>query len=109
MATWNWALDFQPTDKDGGSDPAAVPVTDVLGASISYGKNGDALAYSGGSMTLQFNNSTSKYTPQGGGTYTNAEFLGKTVKLTANVTGAGVPPWIVTGKRQRVTVLAVTY
>ncbi len=93
MANWSWALDFQPTDKDGGADPAAVPVTDVLGASIGYGKNGDALAYSGGTMTLQFNNSTSKYTPQGGGTYTNAEFLGKTVKLTANVTGAGAPSW----------------
>jgi len=93
MASWNWALDFQPTDKDGGSDPAAVPVTDVLGASIRYGKQGDALAYSGGSMTLQLDNSSSKYTPQGGGTYTNAEFLGKTVKLTANVTGAGAPSW----------------
>ena len=21
MATWSWALDFQPTDKDGGADP----------------------------------------------------------------------------------------
>ena len=86
MATWNWALDLQPTDKDGGANPAAVPVTDVLGASIRYGKQGDALAYSGGSMTLQLDNSSSKYTPQGGGTYTNAEFLGKVARLTANVT-----------------------
>ncbi len=93
MATWAWALDLQPTDKDGGADPAAVPVTDVVGASIRYGKQGDALAYSGGSMRLQLDNSSSKYTPQGGGTYTNAEFLGKAVKLTANVTGAGAPSW----------------
>lgn len=93
MATWNWALDLQPTDRDGGAAPAAVPVTDVRGASISYGKNGDALAYSGGTMTLQLDNTSSKYTPQAGGTYTNAEFLGKTVKLSANVTGAGAPAW----------------
>ena len=86
MPQWAWALTLQPTDKDGGSDPAAVPVSDVIGASCSYGKQGDALNYGGGSMTLALNNSTSKYTPQGGGTYTNAEFLGKVARLTANVT-----------------------
>jgi len=86
MPQWAWALTLQPTDKDGGSNPAAVPVSDVLGASCSYGKQGDALNYGGGSMTLALNNSTSKYTPQGGGTYTNAEFLGKVARLTANVT-----------------------
>ena len=86
MPQWAWALTLQPTDKDGGSNPAAVPVSDVLGASCSYGKQGDALNYGGGSMTLALNNSSSKYTPQGGGTYTNAEFLGKVCRLTANVT-----------------------
>ena len=93
MADWAWAIAFQPTDKDGGTSPAAVPVGDMLGASINYGKSGDALAYSGGSMTLSLNNNDSKYTPGGGGTYTNAEWLGTTVKLTANVTGAGAPSW----------------
>ena len=86
MPQWAWALTLQPTDKDGGSNPAAVPVSDVLGASCSYGKQGGALNYGGGSMTLALNNSTSKYTPQGGGTYTNSEFLGKVARLTANVT-----------------------
>ena len=86
MPQWAWALTLQPTDKDGGSNPAAVPVSDVLGASCSYGKQGDALNYGGGSMTLALNNSSSKYTPQGGSTYTNAEFLGKVCRLTANVT-----------------------
>ena len=93
MASWAWALEFQPTDKDGGSNPAAVPVTDVLGASVQYGKRGDALSYSGGTMTLQLNNTTSKYTPDAGGTYANARFLGTKVRLYANVTGAGAPSW----------------
>lgn len=93
MASWNWTLDLQPTDKAGGSDPAAVPVSDLLGASVRYGKQGDALAYSGGTCTLTFDNTASKYTPGGGGTYSNAEFLGKTVKLAVNVTGAGAPSW----------------
>lgn len=96
MATWQWALDLQPTDKDGGANPPAVPVGDVLGASITTGKNGDALSYSGGTMTIAVNNSQgngSKYTPGAGGTYSNAEFLGKTCKLTTDVTGAGAPSW----------------
>jgi hypothetical protein len=93
MATWAWALEFQPAATDGGSDPAPVPVGDILGASIGYGKAGDALAYSGGSMTLAINNTSSAYTPGGGGTYTTARFLGVTVKLYASVTGAGAPTW----------------
>lgn len=96
MATWAWALDLQPTDKDGGPNPAAVPVTDVLGASVRYGKSGDALAYAGGSMVLSLDNSSgtgSQYTPGAGGAYSNAEFLGKVCRLTANVTGAGAPSW----------------
>lgn len=93
MPSWNWTLDLQPTDKDGGSSPAAVPVGDVQGASIRYGKSGDALAYSGGSMTLQLDNTDSKYTPGGGGTYNNAQFLGASCKLAVNVTGTGAPSW----------------
>jgi len=96
MATWSWALDLQPTDKDGGAAPAAVPVSDVLGASITTGKNGDALSYSGGTMVLTLDNSSrtgSKYTPNGGGAYSNSEFLGKTCKLTTDVSGAGAPTW----------------
>ena len=93
MATWAWALDFQPVDKDGGANPAAVPIGDVLGASVSYGKRGDALTYSGGTMVLELDNTTSKYTPDAGGTYSNARFLGVEVKLYADVTGAGAPTW----------------
>ncbi|MGB1506838.1 MAG: hypothetical protein ACPHDT_15290 [Acidimicrobiales bacterium] len=93
MATWAWALDFQPVDKDGGADPAAVPIGDVLGASVSYGKRGDALTYSGGTMTLELDNTDSAYTPDAGGTYSNARFLGVEVKLYADVTGAGAPTW----------------
>ena len=93
MPSWNWTLDLQPTDADGGSSPAAVPVGDVQGASIRYGKNGDALSYSGGSMVLQLNNTDSKYTPGGGGTYSNAQFLGASCKLGVNVadSAAGAP------------------
>ena len=93
MASWDWALDFQPTSTDGGSDPAPVPVTDILGASVNYGKTGEALQYSGGTMTLAIDNASSAYTPGGGGTYTTARFLGVPVKLYANVTGAGAPAW----------------
>ena len=93
MASWEWALEFQPTDKDGGANPPAVPISDVLGASISYGKSGDALSYSGGTATLQLDNTTSAYTPDGGGTYSNARFLGTTVRIYADVTGAGAPAW----------------
>jgi hypothetical protein len=64
-----------------------------MGASISYGKRGDALAYSGGSMTLQLDNTDSAYTPDAGGTYSDARFLGVEVKLYADVTGAGAPTW----------------
>lgn len=93
MASWAWALEFQPTDKDGGSNPPAVPIGDVMGAAISYGKRGDALSYSGGTMTLQLDNTTSAYTPDSGGTYSNARFLGTKVRLYADVTGAGAPSW----------------
>ena len=93
MPSWNWTLDLQPTDADGGSSPAAVPVGDVQGASIRYGKNGDALSYSGGSMVLQLDNTDSKYTLGGGGTYSNAQFLGASCKLAVNVadSAAGAP------------------
>jgi len=93
MASWQWALEFQPTDRDGGTNPAAVPIGDVLGVQISYGKRGDALSYSGGTMVVQLDNTTSAYTPNAGGTYSNARFLGTTVKLYADVTGAGAPAW----------------
>ena len=93
MATWAWALTFQPVDKDGDPNPAAVPIGDVLGASVSYGKRGDALTYSGGTMVLELDNTDSKYTPDAGGTYSNARFLGVEVQLYADVTGAGAPTW----------------
>jgi hypothetical protein len=70
-----------------------VPVTDILGASVNYGKTGEALQYSGGTMTLAIDNASSAYTPGGGGTYTTARFLGVPVKLYANVTGVGAPTW----------------
>lgn len=93
MASWAWALEFQPTDKDGGSNPPAVPIGDVMGAAISYGKRGDALSYSGGTCVLQLDNTTSAYTPDAGGTYANAQFLGTKVRIYADVTGAGAPSW----------------
>ena len=93
MATWAWALDFQPVDKNGGPNPAAVPVSDVLGVSIRYGKKGDQLSYSGGQARIQLANFDSAYTPDAGGTYSNARFLGVEVKLYADVTGAGAPTW----------------
>ena len=77
----------------GYDDPVAVPVTDILGASVNYGKTGEALQYSGGTMTLAIDNASSAYTPGGGGTYTTARFLGVPVKLYANVTGVGAPAW----------------
>jgi len=93
MATWAWALDFQPVDKDGGPNPAAVPIGDVLGASVSYGVKGDSLNTSGGTMTLELDNTDSAYTPDAGNTYSNARFLNVIVKLYAEVTGAGAPTW----------------
>jgi len=51
------------------------------------------LSYSGGTMTLTFQNNNSQYTPGAGGTYTNAEFYGATVQLYASVTGVGAPTW----------------
>jgi len=93
MATWNWALDFQPVDKDGGPNPAPVPVSRVRGASIKYGVSGDQLGASGGTMVLELDNTDSAFTPDGGGTYENARFLNVLVKLYADVTGAGAPSW----------------
>ena len=93
MSAWEWALAFPPAATDGGADPATVPLGDVLGASIRYGKTGDALAYSGGSMSLTVDNRSGAYTPSGGGTYSTARFLGVEVSLTADVTGAGAPTW----------------
>ena len=87
MATWAYQLSLQPKDKDGGTDPAAIPVTRVLGASIRYGKTTQSTSYSAGTMTLELDNADGALTPGGGSTYSNARFVGVACDLFTTVTG----------------------
>ena len=87
MATWAYQLSLQPKDKDGGTDPAAIPVTRILGASIRYGKTTQSTSYSAGTMTLELDNTDGALTPGGGSTYSNARFVGVACDLFTTVTG----------------------
>ena len=84
---WDYAIALQPKDKDGGADPAAIPISRVLGVSIQYGKTAIATSYSAGRMLVELDNSDGALTPGGGGTWTNARFIGVECDLYTTVTG----------------------
>lgn len=84
---WDYAIALQPKDKDGGADPAAIPISRVLGVSIQYGKTATATSYSAGRMLVELDNSDGALTPGGGGTWANARFVGVECDFYTTVTG----------------------
>lgn len=84
---WDYAIALQPKDKDGGADPAAIPISRVLGVSIQYGKNAISTSYSAGRMLVELDNSDGALTPGGGGTWANARFIGVECDFYTTVTG----------------------
>lgn len=84
---WDYAIALQPKDKDGGADPAAIPISRVLGVSIQYGKTATATSYSAGRMLVELDNSDGALTPGGGGTWGNARFVGVECDFYTTVTG----------------------
>jgi len=84
---WDYAIALQPKDKDGGADPAAIPISRVLGVSIQYGKTAVSTSYSAGRMRVELDNSDGALTPGGGGTWSNARFVGVECDFFTTVTG----------------------
>lgn len=84
---WDYAIALQPKDKDGGADPAAIPISRVLGVSIQYGKTAIATSYSAGRMLVELDNSDGALTPGGGGTWSNARFIGVECDFYTTITG----------------------
>ena len=81
-------------------DAGAIPIGDVAGFQIGYGKNEPIAGYGAGSCTMELYNNDGKYTPGGGGTHEDETYIGKAFKLTASVSGASYsvgPPVVFQG------------
>ena len=81
-------------------DAGAIPLTDVAGFSIAYGKNEPISGYTAGTCRMEIYNNDGKYTPNGGGTHEDETYIGKAFKLTASVSGASYavgPPVVFQG------------
>jgi hypothetical protein len=79
-------------------DAAGVPLQDATAGTISYGKAGDALSYSGGTMVLTLQNYDGKYTPGDSGALHGAEpWLGKAAALFIYDPVLGAFPTLFTG------------
>lgn len=86
-------------------DAGAIPLTDVAGFSIAYGKNEPISGYTAGTCRMELYNNDGKYTPGGGGTHEDETYIGKAFKLTASVDGASYsvgPPVVFQGVIQDV-------
>ncbi len=62
-------------------DAGSVALSDVAGFTCKYGKTAEAASYSAGVGTLELYNNDGKFTPGGGGTFTDEEWIGKAFRL----------------------------
>ena len=62
-------------------DAGSVALSDVAGFTCKYGKAAEAASYSAGVGTLELYNNDGKFTPGGGGTFTDEEWIGKAFRL----------------------------
>jgi hypothetical protein len=62
-------------------DAGSVALSDVAGFTCKYGKTAEAASYSAGVGTLELYNNSGKFTPGGGGTFTDEEWIGKAFRL----------------------------
>ena len=86
-------------------DAGAIPLADVAGFSINYGKTEPISPYSAGTCIMELLNNDGKYTPGGGGTHSNETYIGKAFRLQGPETGASYsvgPPVVFQGVIQDV-------
>ena len=62
-------------------DAGSVALSDVAGFTCQYGKTAEAASYAAGVGRLELYNNDGKFTPGGGGTFTDENWIGKTVRL----------------------------
>ncbi len=62
-------------------DAGSVALSDVAGFTCKYGKTAEAASYSAGVGTLELYNNDGKFTPGGGGTFTDENWVGKAFRL----------------------------
>ena len=62
-------------------DAGSVALSDVAGFSCTYGKRAEAASYAAGVGTLELFNNDGKFTPGGGGTFSDEEWIGKAFRL----------------------------
>jgi hypothetical protein len=71
---WAYSLTF-------ALDAGSVALSDVAGFSCTYGKRAESASYSAGVATVELFNNDGKFTPGGGGTFSDEEWVGKAFRL----------------------------